>query len=243
MSLNRRGTYALGSLLGVWLLAALGAELLYRAAGLGALGPNPDAAGHLALTFDDGPSQRTPALLSLLAAAGAKATFFVTPDACAAFPAELRAIIATGHQVEAHGLRHRHALSLWPWQEWAQVRWHPRSGEVGPLLYRPPYGGHSPLTRLLARLAGRQVTLWDVESRDWTDQRAEQLLTQVLPQLISGSVILLHDGPAVTPELLKLLLPQLQARQLKAVTLVVLPAQRIGWRLGWRRLRGSYGLA
>jgi peptidoglycan/xylan/chitin deacetylase (PgdA/CDA1 family) len=71
-------------------------------------------------------------------------------------PDRLRALHAAGHQVEAHGRWHRHALRLTPWQEWAQIAWHPRAGQRGPHLYRPPYGGHSPLTRLLAHLTGRQ---------------------------------------------------------------------------------------
>ncbi|UTA50718.1 hypothetical protein MSS93_13840 [Deinococcus radiodurans] len=56
-----------------------------------------------------------------------------------------------------------------------------------------------------------------------------------------GSVVLLHDGPAVTPELLDLLLRGLHERSLRAVRLDELPPQRIGWRAGLGRLRQSYG--
>lgn len=221
--------------------AALLADVLGRAAGWGALGGGPQDSGRVALTFDDGPSPRTPGLLALLARHSARATFFVTAPACRAHPDHLEALLDGPHQTEAHGRWHRHALLLAPWQEWAQVRWHPRAGAAGPRLYRPPYGGHSPLTRLLARLAGRQLALWDVEGRDWTDADAATLARQTLARVRPGSVVLLHDGPAVTPELLRLVLGGLEERGLQAVTLSDLPARRIGWRQGLRRLRASYG--
>lgn len=226
---------------GAALLAAGLADLLGRAAGWGALGPGDGTSPRVALTFDDGPGERTAELLAVLARHGATATFFVTAPACAAHPDLLRAIRAAGHEVEAHGRWHTHALLLPPWREWAQVGWHPRAAESGPHLYRPPYGGHSPLTRLLARLARRQVALWDVEGRDWTPAPAADLAAQALARARPGSVILLHDGPPVTPELLGRLLVGLRERGLAPVLLRDLPPRRIGWREGRRRLRASYG--
>ncbi|WP_369699465.1 polysaccharide deacetylase family protein [Deinococcus sp. YIM 77859] len=216
-------------------------DLLGRALGWGALGPGDRTAPRVALTFDDGPSDRTPALLAVLARHGAPATFFVTAPAARRWPEHLAALRAAGHGVEAHGRWHTHALWLSPWREWAQVRWHPRAAEPGPHLYRPPYGGHSPFTRLLARLARRQVALWDVESRDWTAEPAAVLAAQALARTLPGSVLLLHDGPAVTPELLDRLLGGLRARGLTPVLLRDLPPRPIGWRAGLRRWRASYG--
>jgi peptidoglycan/xylan/chitin deacetylase (PgdA/CDA1 family) len=218
------------------------ADVLGRAAGWGALGAGLRDSDRVALTFDDGPSARTPELLAVLERHAARATFFVTAPACAAHPEGLQALMDAGHQVEAHGRWHRHALALTPGQEWAQVRWHPRAGQGRGLLYRPPYGGHSPLTRVLAALAGRQVALWDVEGRDWTPAPASGLAASVLAQVRPGSVLLLHDGPAVTPELLERVLVGLRARGLHPVRLAELPPRRISWRQGLGRLRTSFGL-
>ncbi|GBF03851.1 polysaccharide deacetylase [Deinococcus aerius] len=226
---------------GAALLAAGLADLLGRAAGWGALGPGDRTSPRVALTFDDGPGERTGELLAVLARHGAAATFFVTAPACAAHPDLLRAMGEAGHEIEAHGRWHTHALHLPPWREWAQVQWHPRATEPGPHLYRPPYGGHGPLTRLLARLARRQVALWDVEGRDWTAAPAADLAAQTLARTRPGSVILLHDGPSVTPELLGRLLVGLRERGLAPVLLRDLPPRRIGWREGLRRVRASYG--
>ncbi|GHF54985.1 peptidoglycan/xylan/chitin deacetylase (PgdA/CDA1 family) [Deinococcus metalli] len=221
--------------------AVLAAEVLGRAAGWGALGAGADDRPRVAVTFDDGPSGRTAALLDVLARHGARATFFVTEPACRAHPDDLRAIRAGGHRVEAHGRWHTHALLLAPWREWAQVRWHPRAAEPGRHLYRPPYGGHSPLTRVFAALNGRQVALWDVEGRDWTAGDAFTLAQQTVARTRPGSVILLHDGPDVTPALLDALLAGLRARGLEAVTVDDLPARRIPLYAGLRRLLASYG--
>ncbi|GGI82486.1 polysaccharide deacetylase family protein [Deinococcus wulumuqiensis] len=232
------GVFGLG-LLAAGLVAAALADLLGRAAGFGALGAG-NAPDRVALTFDDGPSPRTPELRAVLERHGAQATFFVLEAHCRAFPAEVQALRDAGHQLESHGRWHRHALLL-PGQEWAQVRWHPDGPDRNGGLYRPPYGGHSPLTRLLARLAGREIALWDTESRDWTAAPAADLAAQTLARVRPGSVVLLHDGPAVTPELLDLLLRGLHGRGLRPVRLGDLPPQRIGWRAGLRRLRQSYG--
>lgn len=229
--------WAVGLLLG----GILTGELLGRAAGWGALGGGAPTGRRVALTFDDGPSERTPELLAVLESYGAKATFFVTEPATHAFPQALAALRAAGHQIEAHGRWHTHALLMTPWREWAQLRWHPRAAEPGPHLYRPPYGGHSPLTRLLAQMHGRQVALWDVEGRDWTAAEPGALAARTLAQVRPGSVVLLHDGPAVTSDLLKALLCGLQAQGMEAVTLSDLPPRRIGLRAGWHRLRTSYG--
>lgn len=234
-----RGRLRLGA--GLLTGAVVAADVLGRAAGWGALGRGPQEFRKVALTFDDGPGERTPELLDVLTRHGAQATFFVTQPACQAYPEALRALVDAGHQIEAHGRWHTHALLLPPWREWAQVSWHPRAGEGGTLLYRPPYGGHSPLTRLLARLAGRRVALWDIEGRDWTGESAATLARQTLERVGGGSVILLHDGPAVTPALLDALLSGLQERHLHAVTLADLPMHRIGLWQGLERLRASYG--
>src|SRR5882757_3247428 len=61
------------------------------------------------LTIDDGPDpEDTPQLLALLAAHGARATFFVIGEKAAAHPALIRAITAAGHDVAHH--THTHPL-------------------------------------------------------------------------------------------------------------------------------------
>ena len=56
----------------------------------------------VALTLDDAPGELTPALLALLAAHGARATFFVIADAAARHPQRLADIAAAGHEIGNH---------------------------------------------------------------------------------------------------------------------------------------------
>src|SRR3546814_7752591 len=64
------------------------------------------------LTFDDGPSDDTPALLDLLDAHGAKATFFLVGERAAARPGLVRGIVARGHGLGNHSHGHPQA---WFW--------------------------------------------------------------------------------------------------------------------------------
>ena len=59
-----------------------------------------------AITFDDGPSQETGRILDALAAAGARATFFVLGSRARACPEMIRRIVAEGHSLGVHGDRH-----------------------------------------------------------------------------------------------------------------------------------------
>ena len=230
-------------------LVVLAADVLGRQLGLGALGGGKVAggdeeSGEVALTFDDGPSEGTPALLALLARHRARATFFLTGERAERGLAAVRAMRSAGHELESHGYAHRHALSFTPWGEARQLGWHPEPGRAV-RYYRPPWGGHSPFTRLLARRAGVRIALWNAESRDWLPQDGEALARELLPTVRGGSVILLHDGPdaarsARTLALLEVLLPALKARGLEAVTLRELGPQPIGWREGGARLKAMW---
>ena len=229
--------------LGIAGLAVLAADLLGRQLGLGALGGGEEG-GKVALTFDDGPSPQLPALLDLLSRHGVQATFFMTGERAEGDPVAVRAMLEAGHQLESHGYTHRHALSFTPWSEARQLGWHPEPHREG-RLYRPPWGGHSPFTRLLARRVGVKVVLWNAESRDWLAQDGAALARELLPTLRGGANILLHDGPdeersARTLELLEMLLPALKARGLEAVTLSELNPCVIGWRAGWARFRDMW---
>ena len=76
------------------------------------VGGSSACAPWIALTFDDGPSQWTPAILDLLAAAGARATFFVLGHAIEGREDQLRRIAAEGHELGNHGHSHRDMREL-----------------------------------------------------------------------------------------------------------------------------------
>jgi peptidoglycan/xylan/chitin deacetylase (PgdA/CDA1 family) len=219
----------------VALLLAYGlAEVLGRWMGLGAVAWGSRADPRVALTFDDGPSQQTEAILSLLQKYNLKATFFLTGQRALQQPELVEKIRLAGHQIEAHGYWHRPAVLMPPWTEWVQLQKSPGR------LYRPPWGIHTPFTRLLAWMQGKQVALWDIESQDWLDKPAEQLVKRVLFYLKGGSVVLLHDGPARTIGVLELLLGQLLEHGYQPVRMDQLKLKPLGPRQGLIRI--SQGL-
>lgn len=187
--------------------------LLFTVWGLGSLSWGSRAKPEIALTFDDGPSELTPRILELLHQQGLKATFFLTQKQCEKFPQHLEAIRAEGHQIEAHGVWHKPALLMMPWTEWVQISQSPGR------LYRPPWGLHSPFTRLLARLAGKQIALWDTESKDWLDLSPEEIYQRLIFYTRPGSILLLHDRFPRTLPALELLLPRLKELGYKPVRL------------------------
>lgn len=159
----------------------------------------PTTAG-VALTFDDGPHpEGTPAMLEVLARAGAPATFFVVGEQVRRRPALMAEIAAAGHGIGLHGFRHRLQARL----PAAVVREDLCRGvaaiedAVGasPVLHRPPFGIYSPAGLAAVRAAGLRPLLWSRWGKDWrrrtTPRRiAERVLAGVLP----GDVILLHDA-------------------------------------------------
>ncbi len=166
--------------LGLILLLYGLADLLFRFLGLGAYAHGSRRETKVALTFDDGPSERTEALLALLARHGVKATFFLTGEKAKARPDLVERIRREGHQLEDHGEWHTPWRLLLPWLEWRHMAQNPGR------YYRPPHGLHTPFTRLFARLLGKRLALWDLESKDWLPLPPEALAERLLYYLRPG---------------------------------------------------------
>ncbi|WP_038056884.1 polysaccharide deacetylase family protein [Thermus amyloliquefaciens] len=221
-------------ILGLILLLYGVSDLLFRFLGLGAYAHASRRTPKVALTFDDGPSERTEALLDLLRRHGVKATFFLTGERARARPDLVEALRREGHQVEDHGEWHQAWKLFLPWLEWAHMRRNPGR------YYRPPHGLHTPFTRLFARLLGKRIALWDLESKDWLDLPPEALAERLLYYLRPGSIVLLHDGPERTLRLLELALPRMLALGYRPVTLEDLAPRPLTPRLAL--IRGLQGL-
>ncbi len=199
--------------LGVVLLVYGLFDLLFRWMGLLAYARGSRRSPRIALTFDDGPSERTLELLALLRRHGVRATFFLTGERAERLPHLVQALRAEGHQVEGHGYGHNPLLLFLPWYEWRHIQRSPGR------YYRPPHGLHTPFTRPFCWLLGKRVALWDTEGQDWLDRPPEVLAERILFYLRPGSILLLHDGPERTLRLLESLLPRLLALGYQPVTL------------------------
>jgi peptidoglycan-N-acetylglucosamine deacetylase len=146
--------------------------------------------GTVSLTFDDGPSQYTPAILGILRAMHSTATFFELGFRQAQHPTEAAQIRAQGSSVGNHTYNHPDLAALTPRQIQWQLAHGPRSRCV-----RPPYGAtNRTVERILSRQGLREV-LWTIDTRDWSRPGTKRIVQAATgPSVRAGSIVLMHDG-------------------------------------------------
>lgn len=157
-------------------------------------------AGHVALTFDDGPDPAsTPQFLDTLATRGIRATFFVLGRMLAEAPDLGVGLVAAGHEVGVHGWEHRNLLARTPWataDDLARARdlvWEVTG--VRPRWFRPPYGVLSAAAVQGARRLGLETVLWTSWGKDWSAHATPaSVFSTVTRDLEGGGTILLHDS-------------------------------------------------
>ena len=162
------------------------------------------AAG-IALTFDDGPfPASTPVLLDLLARYQLPATFFVTGSNAAAHPELIAAILAQGHTLGNHSLRHDNLLVLRDCTTLTEdIRTTQEilaSAGIRPLVFRPPIGITSPRLKPVLASLGLQTVTFSCRIFDRGNRKIRHLAARVLTQLRPGDILLLHDNPPLSDE-------------------------------------------
>jgi peptidoglycan/xylan/chitin deacetylase (PgdA/CDA1 family) len=158
----------------------------------------------VALTFDDGPNPPyTERILAELQRLHAHATFFVVGRAVEAHPQTLRAIVAAGNAVGAHGWDHAHMLlesdatlvAEVAKTERAIAQALGRTTWLGRGLVRPPFGQRGPSTFSTLRSRGETPVLWSVPlSDDWTQPGVATIVARSTRAVENGAIIVLHDG-------------------------------------------------
>lgn len=233
----------------LWVTAVL-LLLLATWATLGALFPGlriyadlitrlPPGQKRIALTFDDGPHpETTRAVLRLLEARGAKATFFVVGRKAERYPEVLREIVAAGHALGLHGYRHDRLYSLRSSRYVVADIERSRDAVeavcgLRPRLFRPPIGFVSHLTAIAVERAEVTLSGWSVRALDGVrGATAEGVAARVLPRIEDGAIVMLHDAAEredyspVSIEVLPRLLDRIAELGLEAVPLEPTPPPR-----------------
>ncbi|HUB67047.1 MAG TPA: polysaccharide deacetylase family protein [Candidatus Methylacidiphilales bacterium] len=178
----------------------------------------PPEGNRIALTFEDGPTPGvTEPILDRLKERGLTATFFMIGQHAAAAPELARRILAESHTVGNHTYTHPKLTELPGAQAESElVRTQDTLAEIlnhRPAIFRPPYGSFRKNQSGLARSLGLRVVLWSVDSRDWTQPGADQIIDAILAQTKAGSIILCHDLHHQTADCLGRVLDQLLERQ------------------------------
>lgn len=199
---------------------------IFAATPQGAAGRAP---AEVALTFDDGPAYTTtPRFLAYLERTRTPATFFLIGYQAEALPDLVRREWRDGFTIGVHTWSHPAMTRL----TLAQMRWqlsstlqalHAIVGDGACIwLWRPPYGAVNPTVRDVAASLGLTTVNWDADGRDWARPGADAIASTILRRVHPGSIVLMHDGPALrdqTLAALPLILGGLRARGLTPVTL------------------------
>ena len=183
------------------------------------------------ITIDDGPDpEDTPALLDLLDAHEAKATFFVIGRLAERHPHLVKSILDRGHEVGNHTYHHD---AGWFWfHGCGKLRGEIRKGSgiirrIAPNYtvrwFRAPawlrnHHVHPILEGENLKLAG-----WSVRGRDGVSRDVKQITTRLRDGISSGAILLMHEGrkddrgDRMAPQVLETLLKDLKEKGYSAV--------------------------
>ena len=153
----------------------------------------------VAITFDDGPSQWTAAILDALRTHSARATFFVLGERVDGAEDVLVQAVHDGHELGNHTFTHPSCSTLDTDEladelERTQARIESAVG-VRPVIVRPPYGDGAEAVDAVATALGLGATiLWSAQADDWLEPPADAIAQGVLDAVEPGAIVLLHDG-------------------------------------------------
>ena len=189
----------------------------------GVLRRGPTVTKRVALTFDDGPDERTRDLLDLLDRHGVPATFFLCGTHAAEHPDLVREYIRRGHQVANHGYDHAKFTKLSRKELLDQLsRTDVALGgqPTGKLWVRPPHGAIDATSLFTLRAAGYLVAMWSLDSFDHTEKDPAVLAERCSrSHVTAGEVILFHEGQQWTMDALPRIIASIHASGLECVTM------------------------
>ncbi|MHB1455803.1 MAG: polysaccharide deacetylase family protein [Armatimonadota bacterium] len=198
-------------------------ELKGRNTGYREIYKGPTGSKMIALTFDDGPNERTQQMLDVLDQLKVNATFFIVGYVSETQSDIIKKMQASGHQIENHSYSHRRFNDILP----SEIEPELTKGAAvvksitgrTSLYFRPP-GGHS--TEAVKQAAARQgltAVFWTIMCSPYEGGNYENMDEYILKNVVDGAIILMHNGEPATTSSLGRIVPQLRAKGYKFVTL------------------------
>ncbi|MGP3958518.1 polysaccharide deacetylase family protein [Nonomuraea sp. 3N208] len=180
----------------------------------------------LALTFDDGPGETTPALLKTLKQAGAKATFFLVGKRVEQRPKIAAQAVAQGHAIGNHTYSHASLPTLLDEEITEELA---STQEIiqeatgrRPVMFRPPYGHTDERVLALADQTELAQIMWTGTTLDWQLRDAKKIKAAVLRLAQRNGVILMHDTVPATVKAMPGIVKELKKRGYHLVTVPTL---------------------
>lgn len=185
--------------------------------------PAPCRNGYVSLSFDDGPTAMTPALLFALRKAELRVTFFDVGERADQYPSHVRAQVMAGHAVGNHSYDHVDLVAIGDAAATDQLARTQTilSSLIGtaPTLFRPPYGSTSAGVEAAATGLGLTQVIWTVDTRDWSGPSVSSIVASAL-EVQPGGFVLMHEGYANTISAIPKIAAGLEARGLCAGRIV-----------------------
>jgi peptidoglycan/xylan/chitin deacetylase (PgdA/CDA1 family) len=181
----------------------------------------------VALTFDDGPSANTPAIMDILKAKNSVATFFVTGYNVGPNAPVLKRMILEKDEIGNHGFGHKNFKRISSPEVDSEINSVQDSvfniTGYRPHLVRPPYGEFrlgEPI------LNNTPIIFWNIDPDDWKNRNPSTIDSNVLSNIKPGSIIVMHDLYPTTVTALPPIIDNLQKQGYSLVTVTEL----LGWK-------------
>ena len=181
----------------------------------------------VALTFDDGPSAYTKAILDQLEKYDAHATFFVVGNRVSSNASTIKRAYDMGCEIGNHSWSHPQLSAISVTEMKNELKKTDEAvkkitGET-PTLLRPPYGA---VDADVKAYAGKPLIHWSIDTLDWSHRNASKTISSVLNNVRDGSIVLMHDIYAPTRDAAVSLIPTLISRGYQLVTVSEMAAYR-----------------
>jgi len=186
-------------------------------------GPNEKK---VALTFDDGPDDKTTiSILDTLAKYKIKGSFFFVGKNVNQFPDVVKRAYDEGHLVLSHSFSHDDLTT----KKAADIHADLKQTEdaiakvIGrkPAILRTPYGETDEKVVKAAKEDGYHIVLWSIDTLDWSQKERDNIVKNVITNVRNGDIILMHSSKeqAVSAEALPVIIEQLHNKGFEIVDL------------------------
>lgn len=152
----------------------------------------------IALTFDDGPTDKTGEILEILDRVDVKATFFVTGHELENHMEEGRRIVEAGHELGNHSYSHHRMVFKSPsfiQQELELTDYFIReAGYKGEIHFRPPYAKKLVLLPFYLMKNNKRTIMWNLEPDSYRELAScsQSIIDYTMTNIVPGSILLLH---------------------------------------------------
>ncbi len=179
----------------------------------------------IALTFDDGPGERTLELLETLEKYNVRASFFMCGTSLSRSDIKVEEILKKmdelGCDMGNHTMDHQSLLTLSP----KKIKWEVEGVDDlikkhvghGTKFVRPPYGAGI-RDKKVSKYVKAPMVCWSVDTLDWKTKSKKETIRSVMNDAHDGDIVLMHDIHGWTVDAVKKIIPKLLKKGYQLVT-------------------------